>query len=53
MTNAQTILFVILNFCLAVILLVAVNCNLEISCGSEMKQWLIIFAMVLSLGSLS
>lgn len=28
MTNTQTVLFVILNFSMAVMLLVAVNCNL-------------------------
>ena len=52
MTNTQSVLFVLLNFSLAVILLVAVNCNLEIECGMEMKSWLIMFSMVLALGSL-
>ena len=52
MTNAQTVLFVILNFSMAVMLLVAVNCNMQNPCGSEMKYWLIIFSLVLALGSL-
>ena len=52
MTSAQTVLFVVLNFSLAVILLVAVNCNMDIACGMEMKAWLIIFSMILALGSL-
>ena len=52
MTNAQTVLFVILNFSMAVILLVAVNCNLQYPCGAEMKYWLIIFSLILALGSL-
>ena len=52
MTNAQAVLFVTLNFSLAVILLVAVNCNMEVPCGLEMKMWLIVFSMVLALGSL-
>lgn len=52
MTSTQSVLFVLLNFCLAVILLVAVNCNLQVECGSEMKYWLIVFSMVLALGSL-
>lgn len=42
----------VLNFSLAVILLVAVNCNLEAPCGTEMKYWLIIFSMILAMGSL-
>ena len=52
MTSAQTVLFVVLNFSLAVILLVAVNCNMDVACGMEMKAWLIIFSMILALGSL-
>ena len=52
MTNTQTVLFVILNFCMAVILIVSVNCNMLASCGTEMKYWLIFFSLILALGSL-
>ena len=52
MTNTQTVLFVILNFCMAVILIVAVNCNMLAPCGTEMKYWLIFFSLILALGSL-
>ena len=45
-------LFVVLNFAMAVILLVAVNCNMEYPCGAEMKYWLIVFSIILALGSL-
>ena len=52
LTSTQSVLFVLLNFSLAVILLVAVNCNLEVECGAEMKYWMIIFSMILAIGSL-
>ena len=52
MTNAQAVLFVILNFSMAVMLLVAVNCNMQPDCGTEMKYWLIFYAMILAIGSL-
>ena len=52
MSNVQTVLFVVLNFAMAVILLVAVNCNMEYPCGAEMKYWLIVFSIILALGSL-
>ena len=52
LTNFQAIVFIILNFTMALILIVAVNCNMDIACGLEMKQWLIVFAMILGLGSL-
>ena len=45
-------LFVVLNFAMAVILLVAVNCNMEYPCGKDMKFWLIGFSIILALGSL-
>lgn len=52
MTNTQSILFVILNFSMAIILLVAVNCSIKVPCGTEMKYWLIVLSLVLALGSL-
>ena len=52
MTSTQTVIFVLLNFCLAVILIIAVNCNMLAPCGNEMKYWLIVFSLILALGSL-
>jgi len=52
MTNTQTVIFVILNFSLALILVIAVNCNMLASCGKEMKYWLIVFSLIMALGSL-
>ena len=52
MTNMQQFLFVFLNFSMACLLLIAVNCSIECSCGVEVKQWLLIFSIVLALGSL-
>lgn len=52
MTSTQAVIFVILNFCMAVILLVAVNCSIGVPCGVPMKFWLIIFSMILAIGSL-
>jgi len=52
MTTTQQLLFVSLNFCMAILLIIAVNCNIRIPCGAEMKQWLLVFSIVLAIGSL-
>ena len=45
-------MFVIINFSMAVMLIVAVNCNIDVQCGYKMKAWLVSYAMILGLGSL-
>lgn len=52
-TQNQAILYVLMNFAVATILLVAVNANIKsVACAPIMKQWLISLALILSANSL-
>jgi hypothetical protein len=52
MTNNQTVIYVLLNFGLALILLSAVNSNVDTQCAVQLKYWLVIFALILAGNSL-
>jgi len=52
MTDNQTTLYIFLNFTMTFMLLVAVNTNIDAQCGSVLKFWIVIFAMILSMKTL-
>ena len=49
-TDNQTVMYVLMNFGMAIILLVAVNSNIDAACASDLKYWLVIFAMINVIG---
>jgi hypothetical protein len=51
-TNTQTLMYVLVNFAMAGLLLVAVNSNLESPCNAQMKYWLLLMALILASNSL-
>ena len=51
-SNQQTVIYILMNFALSAILLVAVNSNVHQPYGLEIKYWLIGMALILALGSL-
>ena len=51
-TYNQAILYVLMNFSVAAILLVAVNSNLNVGCAPVLKYWLITLALLISASSL-
>jgi hypothetical protein len=51
-TQNQAIMYVLMNFAVAAMLLVAVNTNLRVSCAPALKYWLITLALIISSSSL-
>jgi heme O synthase-like polyprenyltransferase len=52
-TQNQAVMYVVINFAVATILLVTVNTNINtLACAPVMKQWLLSLALILSAGSL-
>ena len=51
-SNQQTIVYIIMNFALSALLLVAVNANMQSPFGLEVKFWLVGMSLILAFGSL-
>ena len=52
LTTTQQYVFIFVNFAMALILLIVVNCDHNIQCGLGMKHWLLVCSIILALGSL-